>query len=118
MKLKMSVAQNSLPALGALAAVSLPAVAAYKVATMIRKLKEPMSTFDETRGALLKEVGELVEGKEGEYKINDLDRWNTEMAALLEADVDLAVSPIKVSELGSATVEPRVLVSLDWAFEE
>lgn len=118
MKTTIKAAQESLPALGMMAQTALPAVASYKVSMILRKLKEPLAVFDEKRIALLKECGTpkaLGPGvKEGEYDITDQARWDAEFGALQATEVELPVSPVKVAELGSAMIEPRVLAALEW----
>lgn len=117
MKVKMAVLQNALPALTELSSKALPAPAAFKVAVVIKALTEPMTIFEETRAKLLKEVGEEDQEKPGNYKIVNAERWQAEMVALLDQEVELAVSPIKVSEMKDISIEPKTLVALDWCLE-
>lgn len=117
MKVKMAAIQNALPALTDLAGKAIPASAAFKVALVIKALNEPLSVFDETRGKLLREVGEENPEKPGEYKILNLERWQTEMTAMLEQEIEVSVTPIKIPELKDVEVEPKTLVALDWCLE-
>lgn len=133
MKVKISAVQESLPALGALAGVKLPAQVSFKVALLVKALKDPIEAFNDVRKKLLEDpaVAEPMkltdkdgkevldeEGKprfkEGEYTIKDPKRWNDEMKAAGDQEIEVNVEAIKVSELGAAEIEPRVLVALDW----
>jgi hypothetical protein len=137
MKIKLQTALDALPALQALAAVPMPAVGAFKVGMVLRKLRDPLTEYDAKRTALLKEIGVPIplldkDGKpvlgpdnvprmrEGEYNVPEehRERWAKEIADMGAAELDLPVSAVKVAELGAASVEPRVLAMLDWCMEE
>jgi len=117
MKVKMFALHNSVSALSELSGKPIPAVSAFKVAMLVKAINEPLAAFDETKNTLLKEVGEEQADKPGEYKINDMQRWQAEITALLDQEVDLSVPPIKVSELNNVSVEPRHLLALEWCLE-
>ena len=119
MKVKMSDVQLGAQGLNQLATVALPAAASFKVALLLKELRTPLETFDEKRKKLLQEVGKPVEGSEGEkWTIEDKERWEKEMKEMGDTEVEINTPKLKMSECGSASIEPRTLFALEWWVEQ
>jgi hypothetical protein len=110
---KLRETNNALQALGA---TKLPAVAAMRVAAVMRALQGPMADFDKTFNALLAECGEPVPETPGQFKIKDehIERFNKESTELHEHEIEVPGDPIPAQLFGNAEISPVILASLDW----
>jgi hypothetical protein len=118
MKLTLGVLQDSAEALNGIGQVKLPAPISYRLARILKAVKEPLTTLDETKQKLLDEVGTPDLDKPGMYKINDGPRWQSEIKALMEQEVEVEVVPLKLADFGDAEVEARWFAALDWCIKE
>ncbi len=114
MRITLGELQSSLPALQELASNKFPARVAYRLGRILKAAESEVQHLREAHFALVKQLGEQGEGDNWKVKPEHLEQFQREMAELLAEECDLWGSPLDVSALGDAQLEPQLLAVLTW----
>ena len=71
---------------------------AYKLSRMIKVLNEELQTFEESRQKLVQQYGEVQEDDSIAVKEDNIEAFNTELADLLTAEIEVGCEPISIDE--------------------
>lgn len=121
MKIKLSRLQQSAESLKAIAQTKLNLKLSYDIAKRLRYINNELEMFQQTRIAKAKELseGKLKEnGTEFDIPKADLVKLNEELSVLLDTEIELDITPIKLVDLGDISIEPAHLVALDYLIIE
>jgi hypothetical protein len=122
MKLKEIV--NGLEALNNLAEQKLPILVSFNIGLFIKNISDTIKTYEEKRNELIKELGTInkdAEGKETgkfDFTKENAVTFNEKINVVLDADVDVKVPEIKLSDLSDLKIEPKNLIQLSWLLRE
>lgn len=97
----------------------LPVKTSYRISRVISKIEPEIKLFNQTRLELIKKHGK--EDKEtGQYNIpkKSIEKFTKEINELLTQEIEIDFDCVKIEELGDITIEPSILVSLDWLITE
>jgi hypothetical protein len=119
METKLSAIVGASEALSNLAVQKMPALAAYRVQKLIRACKAEYETYSKVRNDLIQKYGVEREKEPGFYDVPDENKaeYTRETKELLDMNVEIAVSPIKLSELKDVNISPVDLTILEFALE-
>lgn len=124
MKLPIKTILDSVEGLKTLSRLKLPIVLSFKVSKVIKEVDKELQSFDEVKRKRVEELGEEVKDEKGNPTGNftvtpkNMKAWTKEYKALLENEVELKISKIKISELTEEKIEPFVFAQLDWLIQE
>ena len=122
MKLREIV--NGLEALNNLAEQKLPILVSFNIGLFIKNISDTIKTYEEKRNELIKELGTVnkdAEGKEtGKFDFTKENAvvFNEKINAVLDAEVDVKVPEIKLSDLSDLKIEPKNLIQLGFILKE
>ncbi len=118
MKISLKEIVNSTEQIKALLEVKLPVKISYKLSRLANKINPILETFNENRNKLIKEFGE-EDPETKNYSVKDpekLEQFTKKLLELLDVEEEIDwFEPIKIDDLGSIELEPKLLVS--WIFE-
>lgn len=104
--------------LAELANLDLPIKVAYWIKRIYKKVEAEIVTFSEQKNALITKVGKKLEN--GTFEVRkDSKEWEgylEEINKLLDTEIDIDFTPIKLDTLEKVTIKPNLLI--DWIFEE
>lgn len=124
MKVKLGNILKAIDSLTVLQKAPLNAVTSFKVVKMIRELDGHLKDYDTVRIAKIKEMGKEEADKSWKVIDKNVEKFNDEINALLDKDVDLKFEAIKADDLKKSNgepidIEPMYLSSLiDWFIKE
>lgn len=98
MKLKLNEILALEQPLGNLLESRMPLKIAFKFAAILKSVKEPISTFNERRESLIRELGEEKEGSIA-VKPENVEQFRQQMLDALAVEVDINFEPISVEDL-------------------
>lgn len=122
MKLKDLI--NGLEALNNLAEQKLPILVSFNIGLFIKNIADTVKTYEEKRNELIKELGTVnkdAEGKEtGKFDFTKENAviFNEKINVILDAEIDVKVPEIKLSDLSDLKIEPKNLIQLSWLLKE
>lgn len=117
MKVTIKQLKASATALNALAALTgLPAATHMRVVLTLRAVRDPLAAFDTAFNALCEKYGTPVDGKPGNFRLNDPKAFSAEAEALGAEEIELAdrkiAFPAVAGRISSADV-----VALEWLID-
>lgn len=116
MKLRdLVVVQESL---GRLLALELPAAASYKIARAVRPVETELRSYERERVKLVQRLGEDTGQGQTRVLPEKATKFNEEINALLDVDVDLKIRRIDIGILADVKVKPVDLMALWFLFEQ
>jgi len=122
MKLKEII--NGLEALNNLAEQKLPILVSFNIGLFIKNIADTVKTYEEKRKELIKELGTVnkdAEGKEtGKFDFTKENAviFNEKINVILDAEIDVKVPEINLSDLSDLKIEPKNLIQLSWLLKE
>ncbi len=116
MKIKVSQIVESVESIKSIQEVKLPVKIAYRIKRLVDKLAPILKSYEEKRVDLVKEMGE--ETKDGQYQVSadKIKAFMSKLGELQSVDEEIEFEPIKISEIGEATIQAKDLV--DFIFSE
>jgi hypothetical protein len=91
----------------------LPAGVAFKLARINRQLTAEHGVYEEQRGELVKQFGELDEEQQlWTVTQENVDAYRKENQELLDTDIKLDIDPVPVSEFGEHLFSLQVMSAL------
>ena len=128
MKVTNRKVMNSIESLGEIQRTEIPAVLSYRLAKIILVIDPIMKAINMARAKLLDTYAE----KDGDgnsapepdekgnmmVKLSDPEKFESELSVLLDAENDMPIEPINISEMDGLSVKPFVFINLDWLFFE
>jgi hypothetical protein len=137
MSIKLIELINSVEALNKLSETKLPASVGFSLGKFLKQVTPEIETYNKVRGEKVVEYGTLMldaEGKEvtdaqGNKRYSFVDKGSTElsengkkfvaeMTEMENKELDIKIPDIKISDLGSAVIEPKYLLILAWLIKE
>ena len=128
---------NSIEALNKLSETKLPASVGFSLGKFLKQVTPEIETYNKVRGEKVVEYGTLMldaEGKEvtdaqgnkrysfadaGSTELNENGKkYVAEMNEMENKELDVKIPDIKISDLGSAVIEPKYLLALNWLIQE
>ena len=115
---------ESQPGLQELISVKFPVKTSYRVKKLVDLFNKELKVFTEVRQELFEKYGEMVKDENrintGEMRIKDeyLDKYTREINELLDTEIEVNFTSLKISELGDVSITPMSLVLLDWLIED
>lgn len=108
------VSQNSLTKLINL---DLPITTAYKFSRLVKKIREELATFEESRVALVKKYGNK-EDTSGTVRVSldATEEFSNELKKLLEVEIEVDFEPIPLSDLGDIKMSAVDISNLEIFF--
>lgn len=84
------------------------------------KLEQLLKPFTDTRAELLAECNKAEANKNGtiDIKLDCVDRFNKEMTALLDIEVDAEIHTVKFSDIDGLELSMNDLEAIDFMIEE
>lgn len=89
---------------------------ALKLKKIAEEITKATELFDEKRKELLEKYGEAQE--DGNYKINDVEAFNTEIMPILDEDIDIDIKKINVDALEDVKLDTITVAKLEWILED
>lgn len=112
--MKLAILMEITPALQVLNATKIPATAGYRVGKALRKVEPEVRAFEEQRMKLAQELGTLNPVKNVyEFEGENSKSFHTQLAALLDEEVEVNIPKLAIADLGNAYIEPVHLATLD-----
>ena len=121
------------PALAEVVTTPLPIVASYQIGRILQAVQDAVKDYSDARLAKAKELAEKDDS--GEPKTEDLldsdgkvignkyvltpeseKELQDEINVLLEKEINIAIDPISITDLGDAEIKPSVFAALNWIF--
>lgn len=106
--------------LNELSSKPLPGLVAYQVGRIVKAVQPELATLQEHMKALIAKH-EGVIGQQGQVTFTDRAKeiamvmeWNE----VLGAEIELNVSPVSASKLGSVELTAQTMMALDWCITE
>jgi hypothetical protein len=127
--MKLSQLINSIPSINALMGKELPTATAYKLILLSKKINPEVESFEKSRKTLVERLGKQEVNEDGTLKVNesgqplysilekDKEEFEKEFKSLIEQEVNIEYSKIKISELGD-NIKAVDLINIDWLLEE
>ncbi len=115
MKVKLSEIVESIQPLKSLLEVKLPVKTSYRIKRLTDRLNPIISSYEERQNALVKEYG--VEVSKDRWEVKDPEMLKTyfeKLNEMLAIEEEVEFEPIKVSDLGEVSLEPKNIVP--WIF--
>jgi hypothetical protein len=128
---------NSIEALNKLSETKLPASVGFSLGKFLKQVTPEIETYNKVRGEKVVEYGTPMldaEGKEvtdaqgnkrysfvdvGSTELNENGKkYVAEMNEMESKELDVKIPEIKITDLGSAVIEPKFLVTLSWLITE
>ena len=92
--------------------VVLPSSERFRLAGLIRKTREVVEDFIESKNAIVRRLGALDENGNLQVTPENDAAFKAEVDALMNAEVDITIAPIKPKDLGSTQVPIDLIVAL------
>ena len=124
-KVTLADAISAVPALESISQHNFNGVNAFKIARLIRELNKEVELFNQERRNLIEKYCER--DKDGEMVIEDgnirlqesyIDNFNNTLQVMLESEIEINASPLKIDSLEDITLTPQQAMSLEPFFEE
>lgn len=103
--------------LGAEENKKIPAVAAYRISRLLKRLEPEFSVAEERRVALVKEFSEEKEGK-FEVPMEKVVAFSEKYAPILGEKVEVDVKPLKLADFEHCKASAGDMLALDKLIEE
>jgi hypothetical protein len=119
MKLKLGQLVNAQPALNDLAAKQLLAKTAFRIGRNLKTINVELELYDKQRVELAKKFGTLDEAKQ-QYKFENGsgEKFVEELNAMLATEIEIAVTPILLTDLDDVKISAANMAALDWLIED
>jgi len=97
----------------------LPIRVSYRLLKFLKQCSEEMETLEKARVKLVEKYSEETENKDS-MKVSEENtpKFQEEFAALMEEEVEIDFTPIKINELGDIKVSTNDLMPLQRILEE
>lgn len=124
-KVTLADAISAVPALESISQHNFNGVNAFKIARLIRELNKEVELFNQERRNLIEkycerdEDGEMVT-EDGNIRLQEsyIDNFNNTLQVMLESEIEINASPLKIDSLEDITLTPQQAMSLEPFFEE
>lgn len=124
-KVTLADAISAVPALESISQHNFNGVNAFKIARLIRELNKEVELFNQERRNLIEkycerdESGEMVT-EDGNIRLQEsyIDNFNNTLQVMLESEIEINASPLKIDSLEDITLTPQQAMSLEPFFEE
>lgn len=120
MKVPAKILFESDEALAELKSARLPAIAALRVAIAIADILPKLRAVVEARAALVAASGTPVANEPGQFAITDMEKFKTDLDALLSEEIDLpnvGLLPVSLLLGDKVSISAGALVSLKWLID-
>ena len=115
---------SAVPALEAISQRSFNGVNAFKIARLIRELNKEVELFNQERRNLIEKYcerddnGEMVT-EDGNIRLQEayIDNYNNTLQVMLDSEIEINASPLKIEALEDITLTPQQALSLEPFFE-
>ena len=121
MKLTLSEIRWMQKGLSTITQLSLPIRISYKLSKLLNFCNEELINIEKAREGLVKKLGTVIPDKPGELQVTpeNADKFRNEFAQLLQEEVEIDFTPIKIGDLGEdIKIPPVELASLSKILEE
>lgn len=112
--MKLEKLVNSVQSLRNIMALDLPAKTAYRLAKVSHTIDVHLKAFDTARA---KVVGKY-KGEDGQIPEEHWKVVGDELEAVMDEDVEVSITKLKLSELGDVRLKAQDLYQLDWLVSE
>ena len=117
--MKLGELVGSVAALSNLAAEKMKAKQAYRVSRVLREANSHLEAFNSARDNAVEKYGKKngdgnIEVKQDSKEFN---KFNEEMTALLDEDVEMKFDRIKLKEISNLEVTVGDMIALDWLID-
>lgn len=118
-KLKLKEVINASMALREIAGTKLPVLVSFQFSIFLKSLQPIFESYNENRTKLLEEFGILNKEKnEYEFKEGNKEKYEKKYLELIEAEVEVKIPAIKLTDLGDTKIEPALFENITWLFKE
>ncbi len=119
MRITLEEILDAMPVLNELSGQKLPAVISFSLAKLIRNLRVEADAFEQTRIALVKNLGQETENKEYVVKKENLEDFSSQMKQLLNTVVDIEVDKIDLNSFETSNLQmtPNEMMKIDFLFK-
>lgn len=124
-KVTLADAISAVPALESISQHNFNGVNAFKIARLIRELNKEVELFNQERRNLIEKYcerdknGEMVT-EDGNIRLQEsyIDNFNNTLQVMLDSEIEINASPLKIDSLEDITLTPQQAMSLEPFFEE
>jgi hypothetical protein len=118
-KVKLSTVVDSVGALQHLAQQPMAARFTYTLSKALRAVQEEVQAFEAARKSLNEKYGTLnAEMNKYDIREEDVAKWEAEYQGLLDTEVDLAIMPVRLEQIGNALMSAAAMFALEWLIVE
>lgn len=124
-KVTLADAISAVPALESISQHNFNGVNAFKIARLIRELNKEVELFNQERRNLIEKYcerdknGEMIT-EDGNIRLQEsyIDNFNNTLQVMLDSEIEINASPLKIDSLEDITLTPQQAMSLEPFFEE
>lgn len=124
-KVTLADAISAVPALESISQHNFNGINAFKIARLIRELNKEVELFNQERRNLIEKYcerdknGEMVT-EDGNIRLQEsyIDNFNNTLQVMLDSEIEINASPLKIDSLEDITLTPQQAMSLEPFFEE
>lgn len=107
-----------IPALDKLRQQDLPAPMAFRLAQIVRIIRPEYEQFVEQRNGIVALFGDADEQGLIRIQPDQIAAFQSKLSPLLETEIELAIQPLQVTDLGSVSLSALDAETLHFIFEE
>lgn len=119
MKLTLKECWQAQAALAELGRFSFPAKTGWEIGTVTRAVQREMDEYERQRKEKINTYGYPDKENGGnKVPVEKLDEYNKWIEELLTVEVEIAVTPLSLSELGSKELPASIFANAGWLFTD